>query len=222
MSTPRGQLRPDKPGCERPPSERARAASRGWQRVAHAASRLSTIIGAASAAGQSATAFADDCESASSRTPAGCGFSVVRKEDPSPSSIRRPVQRLEGRQLRSQALSPFLSPVPLFKGCDKLTLTLTANRGRGHEADRAGHSQRPGDHGRHARVRRHPRAAHDAARLPRGGAAVVRVPGRFPDRHQGAGRSRLGAGQGGAPRPCAFCLTSAFRGIRNESSSDMM
>ena len=31
----------------------------------------------------------------------------------------------------------------------------------------------------------------------------------FPDRYPGAGRSGPGAGQGGAPRPCASCLTSA-------------
>ena len=43
------------------------------------------------------------------------------------------------------------------------------------------------------------------------GQPVVRVPGGLPDGHQGAGRSGLGAGQGGAARPCASCLTSAFR-----------
>jgi hypothetical protein len=53
--------------------------------------------------------------------PAGCGFSVVRKEAPSRSPIGRSVQRLEGGQLRSEALSPLLSPVPLCECCDKLT-----------------------------------------------------------------------------------------------------
>jgi hypothetical protein len=85
---------------------------------------------------------------------------------------------------------PPLSPMPLCEGCDKLTLM-------------------PRDHGRHPRVRRHSCAARDAARLPRGGPAFVRVPGGLPDGHQRAGRSGLGAGQGGAPRPCASCLTSA-------------
>jgi hypothetical protein len=54
----------------------------------------------------------DDSESASSRAPAGYAFSVVRKEAPSPSPIRRPVQRLEGGRLISDALSPLLSPCP--------------------------------------------------------------------------------------------------------------
>ena len=56
--------------------------------------------------------------------------SIVGNETPSLSRIRRLVQRIEGGQLISEALSPLLSPVPLCEGCDKLTLTLTATKGR--------------------------------------------------------------------------------------------
>lgn len=56
--TPRGHIRPDKRGRERPPSERVRGRFPGVaEGVAHAPSSLSTIIRAASAAAQSAAAF---------------------------------------------------------------------------------------------------------------------------------------------------------------------
>jgi hypothetical protein len=67
---------------------------------------------------------------ASSRTPEGCSFGFVREAALSASSIGGRVQRLAGGQLIPEALSPLLSLVPLFKGCDKLTLTLTATMGR--------------------------------------------------------------------------------------------
>ena len=71
----------------------------------------------------------DDRKSASSRMSAGCDFSVVCEVAPSASPIRRSSSALEGGQLRSEALSHLLSPVPLLEGCDKLTLTLTATKG---------------------------------------------------------------------------------------------
>ena len=58
MSTPRGHLRPDSVGRERPPSERVRGRLRGVaEGVAHAPSSLTIIIHAASAAAQNAAAF---------------------------------------------------------------------------------------------------------------------------------------------------------------------
>jgi hypothetical protein len=56
--TPRGHLRPDKRGRERPPSERGGGRPPGVaEGVAHAPSSRSTIIRATSAAAQSAAAF---------------------------------------------------------------------------------------------------------------------------------------------------------------------
>jgi hypothetical protein len=58
VSTPRGHLRPDKMGRERPPSERVRGRPPGVaEGVAHAPSSHSTIIRAASVAAQSAATF---------------------------------------------------------------------------------------------------------------------------------------------------------------------
>ena len=56
--TPRGHIRPDKRGRERPSSERGRGRLPGLaEGVAHAPSSRSTIIGAASAAAENAAAF---------------------------------------------------------------------------------------------------------------------------------------------------------------------
>jgi hypothetical protein len=129
--TPRGHIRPDKRGRERPPSERARGRLPGVaEGVAHAPSSLSIIIRAVSAAAQSAAAFP---------TTARAHPLVRQRVAASASSERRhhhhhrsavQFSGLKGGQLRSEALSPLLSPVPLCEGWDKLTLTLTATRGR--------------------------------------------------------------------------------------------
>jgi hypothetical protein len=58
VPTPRGQLRPDRWGRERPPSERVRGRLPGVaEGVAHAPSSVSTIVRAASAAARNAAAF---------------------------------------------------------------------------------------------------------------------------------------------------------------------
>ena len=115
-------------GVSAPRSERVRGRLPGMaEGVAHARS-LSTIIRAASAAAENAAAFAMCCESASSRTPAGCGFSCVHEAASSASSISRSVQRLEGDNSDPRRCSPLVPHAPLRS--DKLALAQTAIRGR--------------------------------------------------------------------------------------------
>ena len=106
------------------------AASPGWQRGALTPPVRSPPSSARPLRRHRTPPHSRDCESASSRTPAGCGFTVVREAPPSASPIRGPVQRLEGGQLRSETLSPLFVAVPTRERCAKLTLTLTTTRGR--------------------------------------------------------------------------------------------
>jgi hypothetical protein len=118
-------------GRERPPSKRVRGRLPGVaEGVAHAPGSLDTIIRAGSATAQSAAAFS---MAATAHRLVRQWFAVapiVQDAPAAASSIRRPLQRPEGGQLIPDALSPLLSPVSLCEGCDKLTLTVTATRGR--------------------------------------------------------------------------------------------
>jgi hypothetical protein len=88
---------------------RSPVSSGGAAGVAHATSSLST-------------------ENASSRRPACCGYSVVHEKTSSASPIRVRFGGLKGDNFRG-VVPPFVPPA-LGEGCDKLTLTLTATRGR--------------------------------------------------------------------------------------------
>jgi hypothetical protein len=131
MSTPRGHIRPDTRGRERPPSEWVRGRLPGVaEGVAHAPSSLSTIIRAASAAAQSAAAFplAARAHPLVRQRVAASASSENRHhhhlaEPPSSSAARRGTSHTRG-------VVPPLFPCPPLQGCDKLTLTLTVTRGR--------------------------------------------------------------------------------------------
>ena len=73
---------------------------------------------------------------------------------------------------------------------------------RGHVSpDKVGPERPPS-----GRIRDRLRGATGVAHAP------YHPPRGFRDRHSGSGRRGPGAGQGGAPRPCASCLTSACPG----------
>jgi hypothetical protein len=117
-------------GVSDPRSERVRGRLPGMaEGVAHAHGSLSTIIRAASAAAENAAPFAMCCESASSRTPAGCGFSRVTRQH---RQLRRSRVRFSGLKGTTQirGVVPLLVPHAPLRSCDKLALAQTATRGR--------------------------------------------------------------------------------------------
>jgi hypothetical protein len=109
--TPRGRLRPDNMGRERPPSERVRGRPPGGGTGGRSRPQLALhhhprgVCG-----GKERRRILDGCENASSRAPASCGFGVVRAAAPSASPIRRSVQRLEGDNSDPRRCPPFCPP----------------------------------------------------------------------------------------------------------------
>jgi uncharacterized protein (DUF433 family) len=130
VSTPRGNLRPDSMGRERPPSKWVRGRPPGVaEGVAHAPSSLSAIIRAASAAAKNAAAFSTTARA----HPLVCQRVAISVSSTrwhrQPRRSARPVQRLKGDNSDPRRCPPFCPPCPLLEGCDKLTLTLTATKG---------------------------------------------------------------------------------------------
>jgi hypothetical protein len=123
MSTPRGHLRPDKRGRERPPSERVLGRLPGVaEGVAHAPKLAFHHHPRGVRGGTERRRILDDCDTASPRPPVVCGCTYRPRGPPSASSIRFTVQRLDGGQLIPEALSPLLSPCTLGKSRQHPTL----------------------------------------------------------------------------------------------------